>query len=147
MPALSPRLPLLRLNEKHILRIRSTYRFHTMSGSFIKNGGFKIPTSIIDSDMREYKILRIHKKRLSISIVDIFGWIERKFWYKVEYDLSDPVQLSFDDVKTKIIELVVRKRWYAQGGESRAEFIKAFEAFSDMKELISHISAYGDPPF
>lgn len=102
---------------------------------------------LIDSDMREFEILNVSKRRLSYNIIDILGWIERKFWYKIDYELGEPVQLSFCEVKSKVIELVVRKRWYAQGGESKIQFVEAFEAFSDMEELMSNISAYGDPPF
>jgi hypothetical protein len=140
-------LPLLRFNEKHIISIKSKYWLQTMSKSFFDNGGFKHTTYFLDFNLNYYKIIRTSKSRLSYNLVDIIGWIENKYRYQLKYELSIPVQLSFYDARQIIVDLILRNRWYAQGGETKAEFLQAFESHSSMQELISSISAYGDPPF
>jgi hypothetical protein len=146
-PTTLPFLPLLRFNEQHILRISSKYRFWGMSDQFFDEGGFGFPTCFIDSNLNHFEILNVSKKRLSYNLIDMTGWVEQKFRYRVDYELSAPVQFSFQEAKKTIVDLVVRKRWYAQGGQTKARFMNAFDKFTRMEQMIGNISAYGNPPF
>ena len=146
MSRFKPVLPLIQYNAKHLIRISSPF-WLTHSDYFFENGGFREKTFFIDSSLNEYEIFSVSKSRLSFNIVHLTGWINGLFWYKANYELSDPVQISFDELKVRVIDLVVRKRWYAQGGQTRMQFTEAFNAFANMQDLMANISAYGDPPF
>ncbi len=63
--------------------------------------------------------------------------------YVLTTRVGEPKQLSLDEVKRRVIDLVVSKRWYKQGGESEAEFRAAFDELKTWEGLIENLTLYG----
>ena len=87
-------------------------------------------------------MFRESKKLDEAGICFIF-WGGPQKMFIVEYDIGQPVQLSFEEARDLVMERIMRKRWYGQGGERREEFSKRFMSYRSMKEIIDSISGYG----
>lgn len=111
-------------------------------GNLLRASGFEGTTSIIDVNCRKSDVLKIEKQRRSWDLLYFLGGPHKM--YVVDYEIGPPTHLSFDQAKNILIELILRKRWYAQGGESRDEFTERFRSYESMKEIMDSISAYGD---
>jgi len=62
--------------------------------------------------------------------------------FLVEYDLGEPTQLSFDEARELVVDVIVRNRWYLQSYETRPKFVKRMNSYTSMRELIEH-TVYG----
>ena len=96
---------------------------------------------LIDSSGSRFPITRVRKIRRS--------W-HPAFWFApspaivVEVSVGKPTQLSLDEIKATIVDLVCRNHWYRQGGESEAAFRNALDNCQSIAEVMENISFYGD---
>lgn len=132
--------PVLRVNELHIRRFQSSDELHRMTEKYFDLGGFKQGAFFIDSEGKKFPIKNVTKKRRSWHIG---YWFAPSPAIIVDISIGRPTQLSLDEIKRLIIDLVVKNRWYSQGGEDEKEFRKAFEGFQSIAELMDNISFYG----
>jgi hypothetical protein len=139
-------LPVLRINEQAIVKITSSTNvsLYRIGEDVALKGGFGSLTYFIDMQLKKYEVKSVIKKRRSYHPF-VLG--AKKKSYIVDYNLSEPTQLTFDDVKRIVIDLVTRKRWYTQGGQSKEEFVKMFKSLENMPELMANLSAYGKVQF
>lgn len=135
------KFPVLRINPSHILRFRSAGEMRRMSQNYFDTGDFKRNAFLIDSAGRRYAILDVVKRRLSWNPLIQIG--RRSPAIIVDYHLGPPAQLTLDDIKRLIVDLVVAHRWYRQGYESERQFRSAFMSFHSFVELLDNISFYG----
>ncbi|HEX8483146.1 MAG TPA: hypothetical protein VF650_14715 [Allosphingosinicella sp.] len=96
---------------------------------------------MIDSKCRKFEILDVRAGRRAF---DLFGLLWKRPMYVAEYTLGPPVQLSFQEARDFVIDLIVRRRWYLQGHETRPKFIQRSGSYGSMKEFIGAISLYGE---
>jgi len=133
--------PNLRINERGVLTVKRPRSLRLMPEVFFKKGGFKGQTFFLGPQCQRFDVLRIHKVRRSWDLDYFFFGPHRM--YVVEYEIGQPVQLSFEEARDLVMERIMRKRWYGQGGERREEFSKRFMSYRSMKEIIDSISGYG----
>lgn len=111
-----------------------------MPETFFTGGGFRSATYMIDSQCRKYEVLDVKAGRQAF---DLFRLLWKHPMYVVEYELGPPVQLSFEEARDGVIDLIVRHRWYLQGHETRPKFVQRSGSYGSMKEFIDNISLYG----
>jgi hypothetical protein len=133
--------PILRINERGVLTVKKSRSLRLMPEVFFKSGGFKGQTFILDAECQRFDVLRIEKVRRSWDLLYLFLGPHKMF--VVEYEIGQPVQLSFGEARDLVMERIIRKRWYGQGGESREKFSRRFMSYRSMKEIIDSISGYG----
>jgi hypothetical protein len=132
--------PILRINERGVLRVKKANKLKRMPEPYFERGGFKGNTSILDLNCQKFDVLNIRKLRRSWDLDYLLG--PHKM-YVVDYEIGPPIQLSFEQARDMVMELIIEKRWYAQGGESREQFTKRFMSYRSMREVIDSISGYG----
>ncbi|MBK8815234.1 MAG: hypothetical protein IPN42_06855 [Methylococcaceae bacterium] len=132
--------PALRINKFHIERFRASQELSCMSQKFFDQGGFKHETYFIDSEGKKFLIENVTKIRRSWHPA---YWFAPSPVFIVDVTIGKPTQLTFEEIKTMVIDLVVKNRWYTQGGENKEKFLKAFERIQSLPELIENISFYG----
>lgn len=132
--------PVLRMNERGVLKAKSARKLRLMPELFFERGGFEGETSLLDLNCKKFVVLEIEKRRRSWDLDYLLG--PHKM-YVVEYKISQPTQLSFEQARDTVMQLILRKRWYGQGGESREEFSRRFTSYRSMQEAIDSISGYG----
>jgi len=134
------RFPVLRINESNVRRFDHPRELSTLTKQFLDQGGFKEVTHFIDSHARSFAVESVKKLRRSRNPL---YWFAPSPIQVVEIEIGCPTQLEFDEVKRLVADLIIRKGWYRQGGESRDEFHKGFAAITNLDDLMKNISAYG----
>jgi len=132
--------PVLRINELHIRRFRSSSELTRMTQKYFDLGGFRRDAFFIDSEGNKFAIESVTAKRRSWHIAYWFGPSPAII---VDVVVGKPTQLALGEIKSLVIDLVMKNRWYRQGGESEKKFLKEFEGFRSIADLIDHISFYG----
>ena len=132
--------PVLRINERGVLTVKKARSLRLMPELFFKKGGVKAPVFILDAECQRFDVVRIDKVRRSWDLDYFFG--PHKM-FVVEYEIDEPSQLSFEAARQLVMERIIHKRWYGQGGESREKFSKRFMNYRSMREIIDSISGYG----
>jgi len=132
--------PILRINERGVLTVKRPRSLRLMPEVFFKKGGFKGQTFILDTECQRFDVLKIDKVRRSWDLDYFFG--PHKM-FVVEYEIAEPVRLSFEEARDLVMTRIMDKRWYGQGGESREKFSKRFMSYRSMREIIDSISGYG----
>jgi len=134
--------PVLRVNESHIRQFRSLDELSRMTRKYFDLGGFKRDAYFIDSEGKKFAIENVTANRRSWHIAYWFGPSPAII---VDVAVGMPTQqLTLDEMKSLVIDLVVKNRWYRQGGETEKKFRNAFEGFQSIAELMKHISFYGE---
>ena len=133
--------PILRVNERGVLNVKKPRSLRLMPEIFFKRGGFEGQTFILDAECQRFDVLRIDKVRRSWDLAYYFLGPHKMF--VVEYEIGEPVQLLFEEARDLVMDRIIRKRWYGQGGERREAFSKRFMSYRSMKEIIDSISGYG----
>jgi hypothetical protein len=103
-------------------------------------------TNIIDINCRKFPVTGISIKGYERDIFNLFGLIGKRRYY-FEYDVGEPVQLTFEEAREEIIEHICSHRWVGQTGGSHAHFRKLHGSKKNMAELMENISFYGKWPF
>jgi hypothetical protein len=139
-----PTLPFLRVNKYHVAGFnledatsRSSYRsmIKKMRRPFFEVGRFKEDSYIIDIDCKKFPILDVVSLGPSRNLWDvIFG----QDYVKVQYIFGPPVQLTFDQVREEVVELICSKRWFSktQDRESEKQFRERMALCENMNDLI-----------
>lgn len=112
-----------------------------MTQKYFALGGFKRDAYFIDSEGKKFPIENITANRRSWHVAYWFGPSPAII---VDVAVGAPTQLTLDQIKSLVIDLVVKNRWNRQGGETEKKFRKAFGEFRSIAELIDHISFYGE---
>ncbi|ANE56672.1 hypothetical protein [Methylomonas sp. DH-1] len=132
--------PLLRLNKFHIRKFQSENELKLMSQKYFDEGNFKVDTFFIDSSGFRYALIDVRKERNSLNP---FRWFRSSPAIVVDIIVSQPVQLSLDNMKKTIFELVVKNEWHRQGYQNESEFHDMIYAAKSYREIIDMISFYG----
>lgn len=137
--------PAIRINENYVNVIHNKNEFlntfSKVSGGQLKKGSFQNNVSIIDSNGNLYKLIAVKKIRKSYSLFDLFS---PHPWYLISCEFSDPKTISFAEAKQLVRDLIIKKRWFSQGGESRNEFATRIDSASNFGELFDEMCFYGN---
>ena len=137
----SLRFPVLRFNDAHIRKFKTQHELNRTTQRYLDQGELNRRGYLIDSSGSRFPITRVRKIRRS--------W-HPAFWFApspaivVEVSVGKPTQLSLDEIKATIVDLVCRNHWYRQGGESEAAFRNALDNCQSIAEVMENISFYGD---
>jgi hypothetical protein len=142
--AIEPTLPFLRLNKYHVAAFkfddsveRSLFKrtFPKMRRPEFESGRFKEDAYFIDITCTKFPILDVVCLGPSRNLWDvIFG----QDYVKVQYIFGAPVQLTFDQAREEVVELICSKRWFSktQDRESEKQFRERMALCENMNDLI-----------
>jgi hypothetical protein len=139
-----PSWPFLRLNWHHIARFslqnsdeKAVYRslFLKMQEKDLEDGRFKEGASIIDINCRRFPVHDVVNLGPSRDFWD-FVWGKKKV--KVQYVYDTPIQLTFNEAREEIVELICERRWFSktQDRESQKQFRERMALCENMHDLI-----------
>jgi hypothetical protein len=135
------KFPVLRF-EKHSIQVfRSARALNLGSRQSFKSLNDETQIEIVDSLLREFHVLAVTPIRRSWHLAYWGGPVPV---YILATRLSEHVQLSFDAVRQRVVDQVVRNHWYRQSDQNEAEFRKQFDELSSWGELVSNISLFGE---
>jgi hypothetical protein len=139
-----PTQPFLRLNRFHVVRFSQEsdwgrwgfrLRFITMEPISFHEGRFKEDACIIDVNCMKFPIRDVISLGRSWNWRDIV-WMRKALRVKYIYDA--PIQLSFEQARDEIVELICSKRWFSktQDRESEKQFRERMAMCENMRDLI-----------
>jgi len=131
--------PVLSVNDFAVQR-HTAKELRKVNDFWLNQGLLRPGTLIIDSTGCCRTISRVERVRRSWFLLDI---LDRHPWYYVNLSFGKFTQLSLERVKAVVTEVVVRKKWYRQGGEDQLSFEARIAAANSIQEIVSGISLYG----
>lgn len=136
--------PVLRFAEHSIQRFRSEAELNIgTSKSLIRPHGKTRPL-IIDSQCHEFPVLEVRYERRTWNPA---YWFAPAPVFVLTTRLGKSSQVDFEEIRRRLVDQVVRMRWYTQGDENEEEFRSAFEKIKSIDELIENVSLYGRRTF
>jgi hypothetical protein len=138
-----PKMPFVLMNRHHIILFgQSTLTFDgtwkVMGEQAFLRGKFKEDAVAIDVDCKKYPLLDVVNLGKSWNPLDLFA-VDRAI--KVRYVFGEPVQLTFDEARHEIVELICSRKWYGQTGGTEKHFRQTRAQARDMREFL--IGRYG----
>ena len=103
------------------------------TSAFLK-GKFKEDAVVIDVNCRKFPVLDVVKLGRSWNLFDL---IEPDGRIRVEYIYGMPIQMTFNEARHEIVELICGKRWHGQTGGNEKSFREQRAACRDMKDFMS----------
>ncbi len=135
-----PTEPYLRMNKYHVTQrwtedLYYNPRFNWTYKSDFEAGRFKDDASIIDVDCRKFPILGVEYLGRLLSLWDLFGAMHR---VKFKYILGEPIQLTFDEARAEVVDLICKNRWHrqTQDRETEANFRERMGLCENMYDFI-----------
>jgi hypothetical protein len=117
---------------------RSYFNKATLRG--FENGRFKENARVIDANCMKFPILDVVSLGRSLWPLDL---LSRHHLIRVRYHYDLPTQLTFDEARKEVCDLITERGWYTQGWENREEFVKRSLGCQNMAEFMNTISFYG----
>jgi hypothetical protein len=114
--------------------------YYWMSEVCFKKGVFANDTYVFDNCSRKFNIEKVKMVRRTY---DVLGLWYRRDQVKVAFEYGPPVQMTFEDIRSEVLEHICQKRWYGQTGADQPLFRKLTMACADMQQLSEHVQFYG----
>ena len=111
------RFPVLRYNDAYIRKFKTQHELSRTTQRHLDRGDLSERAYLIDSSGSRFPITKVRRIRRS--------W-HPAYWFApspailVEVSVGKPKELSLNEIKALIVDLVCRNHWYKQGGESEA---------------------------
>lgn len=133
-----PKWPLVMITDRCIRRpiLRETFR--TVTQDELRKGEFKKDLRIIDVDCLRFPVLDALEMGQAMWP---FWFLTRKRPHRIRFVYGEPTQLSFDEAREEICELVIRKRWHRY--ETREQFLARSNDCKTMDEFLESFSFFG----
>lgn len=148
---LEPTYPFALLNEYHVIVPHTLKQHRIMGENALINGKFKKGASVIDVNCQRFPILDVTKKRISFNPLNIVPYVILPNKYDkiilVEYMYDNPIQLSFDEARNEIVDLICLHGWYRQTGGTEKQFRETRGLARNMSEFLTGeygVGFYGD---
>jgi hypothetical protein len=130
-----PKYPFAIMNRHYILVPYKEALFYEVGERAFERGLFKEDAVVIDVNCRKFPVIEVIKLRRTWGLLYLFPkMFLRDRHLKVKYLFGEPTQLTFDEARTEIVELVCRRKWYSQTGgtekhwrESRAKYTNMYD--------------------
>jgi hypothetical protein len=151
-PASNPKSPFVLMNHHHIVKNDKSYSINIVGEKAFHRGKFRENAVVIDLNCRKFPIFDVVRLGLTWfgSYWNPLTWPSYLFFRNsfdteivVKYLYGDPIQLTFDEARAEIEELICRRRWYGQTGETEKQFRKRSAKCKNMAEFLEGISFYG----
>lgn len=145
--------PFLLMNNNFICEFGLNSWSETITTDSFLNQKLLNDMIIIDSKCRKFRVVDIAIGDIRRNLFNFFGLIRfdnffsGKVSYKIEFILGDSENLTYEDTREYIADLVVQRRWAGQTGATPAQYRKSLEEIHDMRSLIEHIGFLGRWPF
>jgi hypothetical protein len=103
-----------------------------------QRGQFKEDAVAIDVDCKKYPLIDVISLGRSRNPLTFSA---RDRLVRVEYIFGEPTQLTFDEARHEIVELICSRKWYGQTGGTEKNFRAQRAQAKDMKEFL--VGQYG----
>lgn len=135
------KFPVLRINDLHIRKFRSLAELRLMSQKYFELRGFcGKGTFFIDLEGVRYDLINVKRIRRSLNPI---RWFRPSLAILVDSQVGTPTQLTLDEVKKTVCDLVVKNGWYRQGEQSAPGFRSMINSANSFVEIVEKISFYG----
>jgi hypothetical protein len=120
-----------------------------VSQNAFKKGRFFKDAIIIDINGRRFPVLGVIKGKRHRNIFNLWGLLRGPNGYRFHFEFvtGEPTQITLDEARIEIVDLICSRRWAGQTGGSPAEFRKYQLTKKNMAEFIEGISFYGRWPY
>jgi hypothetical protein len=137
-----PKYPFAIMNRHYIMVAENKSIVCSVGERAFSKGFFKEDAVVIDVNCRKFPILDVISLGRTWSIWNYFAHL----WNKdpelsVRYVFGEPVQLTFDEARQEIVELICSRRWYGQTGGTETGWRGSRANISNMREFL--IGEYG----
>lgn len=132
-----PEYPFALLNQHHIV-VPSSYGLKVMGERAYHRGFFKENAVLIDVNCRRYEVLDVLKLGRSWHPLH---WFSKDPKIRVKYVFGEPIQLTFDDARQEIVDLICSRRWHGQTGGTEKSFRATRAQCKDMRDFL--VGEYG----
>lgn len=95
--------------------------------------------TLVSSDGNRYRVLSARKLRWTCNPWNIFPRY-RTVW--VDLDLSEPEKVDLDTIKREVLDLLVKKRWYARAHYSRTDIEDLVNSATSLPDLITRLTVF-----
>jgi hypothetical protein len=148
-----PRLPFLVMNRHYVYLFDGGKEWsECIRGTAFDKGKFKKDAVIIDSDCRKFLVTGAHKlgwcthNLNGFGLANIWKTPERRM-YKFCFLVGEPVQMTFNEVKREVLDLMIERRFYRGTGGGPDLYRNKREDIATIEEFFFKISAGGTCPF
>lgn len=100
---------------------------------------------VIDADCRRFDLIDIVNKGVAFTFWNI-GRNNRTRLLKVEYQVGNPVQLTFDQARDLYVKYVCEHRWWSASYETERQFRERNASYDTWEELLKPVSLAGRLP-
>jgi hypothetical protein len=132
--------PVLRINDQSVIRFDSRRDLQTIPCFALKRREFT-NCFFLDANSRMFRVKRIENLRASWNPIKL---LEKHRKCVVIYHLENPVDLGFDKARDIVINEILKKNRFSQGGETKDQFVQRIYGYGDMLNMIKSISLYGE---
>jgi hypothetical protein len=129
-----PQYPFLVMNEHYISRPESIGLHNKITAKGFKNGRFKENTFVIDINCMKFPVIDVLNLGRSLWPFDL---LSRHKLIKVKPIYGAPVQLTYEEARHEIVELICRRGWYTEGRVNEKQFRENRAQCNNMAELIN----------
>jgi hypothetical protein len=142
-----PKLPLLLLHPKVLWRRSKKTYYYWINQRWYYEGTLKKDTYVLDLECRKWQILDVVLLRKSYDITTLLFKSQQKYrHFKVRYVYGPPVQLTFEEAKSEIVERVCVKRWYRQISMKEHHLRERIAQCKNAEELFDEAQFFGHVP-
>jgi hypothetical protein len=134
----TPKYPLALMNRHHIVAFDRVEWLNKMRTSAFLKGRFKENAVVIDVNCRKFPVLDVIKLGRSWNPFDL---IEPDVRIRIKYIYGEPTQLTFDEARDEIVNLICGRRWHGQTGGNEKSFREQRAACKDMRDFL--VGKYG----
>lgn len=145
-----PEYPFALMNHHHIVVPYKPRLHNSMGEKAFNRGKFKENAVVIDVNCRKFPVLDVINigKAWSGSAWNPLTWPSYLFFsdsydneIRVRYVYGEPIQLTFDEARAEIVDLICGRRWHGQTGASEKYFREVSAQCKDMRDFL--VGEYG----
>ena len=135
-----PRIPCLVMNQYYMVGWTDGGSTRIMSERGFLNGRFKEGAVAIDVECRKFPVVDVINLGRPWNPL-IWSW--RHKMIRARYFFGPAVQLTFDEARKEIVDLVCRRGWWSASYENEQQFKARNAEYTNMPDLLKTISFKG----
>jgi hypothetical protein len=133
-----PKYPFAIMNRHYIRMPYKESSFYEVGERAFELGLFKEDAVVIDVNCRKFAVIDVIKIRKTWGLLYLFPKIfVRDRHLKVKYVFGQPTQLTFDEARQEIVELVCSRKWFGQTGGTEIGWRQSRAECKDMHEFLT----------
>jgi hypothetical protein len=138
-----PQYPFLIMNQHFMCLYRKSIMLglhNKLTTKGFKNGRFKEKAVVIDINCMQFRVIDVLNLGRSLWPLHL---LSRHKLIKVKYIYGEPVQLTYEEARHEIVELICRRGWYTEVWQNEKQFRETRAQCKDMAELLESVSFFG----